>query len=287
MSTISSNHLNEAGCLPAEVTDRLEQLNERIVREDVVAYQGPIRVGVDLGTANVVLVVLNSDNEPIAACSEYSHVVRDGIVVDFLGASRLLRDMKLRLEKTLGRTLENASCAIPPGVHPGSIRVIKNVLESAEFTVDTVIDEPEAAAKALGIRSGAVVDVGGGTTGISILENGRSVFSADEATGGTHMTLVISGAMGLPFEEAEAYKLQHKEDPYVFPIIRPVIEKMATISKSFISGREVDQIYVVGGACSFPEFEKVFQTIVGVPVVKPIHPLLVTPLGIAMSCKEY
>lgn len=34
---------------------------------------------------------------------------------------------------------------------------------------------------------------------------------------------------------------------------------MATIVKRFITGYDVEAIYVVGGACSFTEFESVFE----------------------------
>ena len=48
-----------------------------------------------------------------------------------------------------------------------------------------------------------MVDVGGGTTGMSILKSGKVTFSADEPTSGSHMKLVIAGALGLPYAEAE------------------------------------------------------------------------------------
>ena len=54
--------------------------------------------------------------------------------------------------------------------------------------------------------------------------------------------------------------------------------------KKYIEGYDVDKIYVVGGACCFDEFETVFKKEINVDVVKPIEPLLVTPLGIAMNC---
>ena len=47
----------------------------------------------------------------------------------------------------------------------------------------------------------------------------------------------------------------------------------------------VETVYVVGGACCFTQFESVFEKFLGVPVVKPAAPLLVTPLGIAVNCK--
>ena len=88
----------------------------------------------------------------------------------------------------------------------GNVKIISNVVEASNFEVSTVIDEPTAAATVLGVTEGAVVDVGGGTTGISILKDGKVVFVADEPTGGTHMSLVLAGYYGTTFEEAEKIK---------------------------------------------------------------------------------
>jgi ethanolamine utilization protein EutJ len=68
-----------------------------------------------------------------------------------------------------------------------------------------LIPEPTAANSVLGITDGVIVDIGGGTTGIAIFEDGRVVYTADEATGGTHISLVIAVA-DMSFEAAEAQK---------------------------------------------------------------------------------
>ena len=172
----------------------------------------------------------------------------------------------------------------PPGVAPGSVKALQNVLEAAEFEVTNIVDEPTAAADVLGITSGAVVDVGGGTTGVSILRNGKVIYTYDEPTGGTHMTLALGGHLRCSTEEAERIKLDPAREADVFPIIKPVVEKMATIVSRCLTGYEVDKIYIVGGACSFREFTNVFEKITGIPSLKPEHPLLVTPMGIAMNC---
>ena len=72
----------------------------------------------------------------------------------------------------------------------------------------------------------------------------------------------------------------------VFPVVKPVVEKMAAIVKRSLEEYPVDTVYVVGGACCFTQFEDVFEKYLGIPVVKPVAPLLVTPLGIAMNCSE-
>ena len=63
------------------------------------------------------------------------------------------------------------------------------------------------------------------TTGISILKDGRVVYTVDEPTGGTHMNLVISGAYGISIPEAEAYKRNEANKRDVYATIRPVVEK--------------------------------------------------------------
>lgn len=249
------------------------------------AWEGRLRTGVDLGTANIVLSVVDDRDMPIAGAMCHSNAVRDGIVVDYMGAMRAVQALKAETEARLGTRLVDAACAIPPGIIEGNIKAFRNVVEAADFRLRTVVDEPTAAAMVLGIREGAVVDVGGGTTGISILKDGKVVFTDDEPTGGRHMTLVLAGFKGCSIEEAETEKRDPACEADVFPIIRPVVEKMASIIQLFLRSRPVGDVYVVGGACCFSQFEQVLSQWVGVPVHKPIAPLLATPLGIAMSCE--
>ena len=263
----------------------LSEMARLIEEETFQPWVGQLKTGVDLGTRNVVLTVLDQENRAITGITQSATVVRDGIVVDYAGSVRIVRQLKEKLERRLGVTLVKGACAIPPGVAPGSVKALQNVLESAEFDVTNTVDEPTAAADVLGITSGAVVDVGGGTTGVSILKDGKVIYTYDEPTGGTHMTLALGGHLRCSIEEAERYKLDPARENDVFPIIKPVVEKMATIVSRCLTGYNVDQIYIVGGACSFREFTKVFEKVTGIPSVKPEHPLLVTPMGIAMNCR--
>ena len=267
--------------------DAILEFAELIRGKKANAYTGELKVGVDLGTANIVIAVVDENNRPIAGATQSASVVRDGIVVDYLGASQIVRKLKGEVEGILGidLTYAKAATAIPPGILAGNTKIISNVVDSADFVVTNVVDEPTAAATVLGIKNGAVVDVGGGTTGISILKDGEVIFTADEATGGTHMSLVLAGFHHISFEEAEELK-RNEEQRKIFPIIKPVVEKMASIVNRFISGYDVDVIYVVGGACIFDDFEKVFEAETGIKTIKPVEPLLVTPLGIAFNCQR-
>jgi ethanolamine utilization protein EutJ len=247
------------------------------------AYRGTVHVGVDLGTAYTVLVVLDENNQPIAGEYQYAEVTRDGLVVDFIGAVDLLRAMKSRVEKKLGFTLTSAATGYPPGVPQAEVRATANVLYGAGLDCTNLIDEPTAANNVLKIRDGAIVDVGGGTTGIAIFKSGEVVYTADEPTGGTHFSLVIAGATGSTFEEAEALKKNPNEQTRLFPIIRPVMEKVASIVNRHIAGHQVDKLYLVGGTCSYPGMDQVIQEVTGIETVLPGNPLFVTPLGIAMN----
>lgn len=251
--------------------------------ESIESVSQPVHVGVDLGTAYTVLVVLDDHYQPIAGMYQFAQIVRDGLVVDFVGAVDLLRKMKSQVEKTLGFPLTSAASAYPPGVPQAEVRATANVLFGAGLDCTGLIDEPSAANNVLQITDGAIVDVGGGTTGIAVLKNGKVIYTADEPTGGTHFSLVIAGSTESTFEEAEAMKKDPNEQTRLFPVIRPVMEKVGTIVRRHIAGHKVDKIYLVGGTCAYPGMSQVIQEVTGIETTLPGNPLFITPLGIAMN----
>jgi len=232
--------------------------------------------------------VLDQQKQPIAGEYQFAQVVRDGLVVDFIGAVDRLSEMKQRVESRLGRELTHASSGYPPGVPQAEVRAIANVIEAAGFDCTTLVDEPTAANTLLGFRDGAIVDVGGGTTGIAVLRDGEVGYSADEATGGTHFSLVIAGAHDIPFEAAEAMKINPDEQIRLFPVVRPVMEKVASIVERHIaiyeeqSESNVEHLVIVGGTSKFPGMDEVVEEYTGLPTYIPERPMFVTPLGIAM-----
>ena len=246
------------------------------------AYNGDIHVGVDLGTAYTVLIVLDDKFKPIAGTYQFAQIVKDGLVVDFVGAVALLRQMKKKVESKLGFELTSAASSYPPGVAQVEVRATANVLYSAGFNCSGLIDEPTAANNVLQIDDGAIVDVGGGTTGIAIIRKGKVVYTADEPTGGTHFSLVIAGAKNISFEKAEEIKKDKTEQIQLFSVVRPVMEKVGSIIDKHIKGRRVKRLYLVGGTCAFPGMDRVIQEYTGIETVVPGSPLFVTPLGIAM-----
>ncbi len=250
------------------------------------SYRGTVHVGVDLGTAYTVLIVLDENNQPLAGEYRFANVVRDGLVVDFIGAIDLLRELKRNVETRLGFELTHAATGYPPGVPRAEVRATTNVVRAAGFDCTAETDEPSAANALLQINDGVVVDVGGGTTGVAIVRNGNVIYTADEATGGTHFSLVIAGALNISFDQAEKLKTNPHEHDRLYPLVRPVMEKVGSIVARHIHGYAVETIYLVGGTCNFNGIAQVVQDITGIKTVVPAQPLFVTPFGIALNDRQ-
>ena len=110
-------------------------------------------------------------------------------------------------------------------------------------------------------------------------------YSADEATGGHHISLTLAGNRRMPLEEAEQYKRSNAQE--IWPVVKPVYEKMAEIVAHHIEGQGIADLWLAGGSCMQPGvdalFRKRFQEL---RVHLPQHSLFMTPLAIASSGRE-
>ncbi|AJD30979.1 ethanolamine utilization protein EutJ [Clostridium sporogenes] len=272
--------------LTFEYCDNMVRKFEEVIEKPIVNGSSVYYTGVDLGTACVVLAVLDENYNPVAGAYRYADVVRDGMVVDYIGAVRIVRELKEEIEEKLNTELIYAAAAIPPGTDALDSGAIKNVVQSAGFELTCLLDEPTAANAVLKIQNGAVVDIGGGTTGISILKDGKVVYVVDEPTGGTHFSLVISGAYEMPFNKADEYKRDNKNHKEILPVLKPVVEKVSSIINNHIKNYDVNEISLVGGTCCLTGIEEIIEKQTGVYTHKPRNPMFVTPLGIALSCTQ-
>ncbi|WP_324822191.1 ethanolamine utilization protein EutJ [Sinanaerobacter sp. ZZT-01] len=266
---------------------RVNKYMERIAQSETTTFEPTgekLKVGVDLGTAYIVMVVLDEQDNPIACEKQAANVLKDGVVVDYLGALQIVKDLKGKLEKRLGgRELLNCAIAMPAGTE-SSVNTHTYVAEGAGFEVTNVLDEPSAANAVYQIENGAVVDIGGGTTGIAILHNGKVIRMEDEATGGTHISLVLAGNFHIDLAQAEEIKQDYSKHKEILPVVKAVVEKMAAIVKRYVHPEEIDTIYLCGGTCCLTGIEKIFEKETGIITIKPDNPFLVTPAGIAMNC---
>jgi len=267
----------------ANTDQQIDLLIKKMLEPEKIPSSTAVFLGVDVGTANVVTVAVDSEGNPLGAEIESARVTREGMIVNYLEAVSIVTRQIESLRQKLDHPLLYGASAFPPQTESGNIRITANILEAAGLEVVTMIDESTAAAQALEISDGAVIDVGGGTTGVSIIMEGEVVTTADEPTGGFQFDLVIAGGLGISVEEAELMKRNIEQQQLLLPVVRPVMEKVASIISRLTNGYPVRDIYLVGGSCSFEGFQALLQNQLEIPIHMPQIPLLVTPLGIALA----
>jgi ethanolamine utilization protein EutJ len=254
-------------------------------------WSEPLHCGIDLGTATIVLAVVDGDGMPVYHASMPSSAVRDGVVVDFHGAAELVGRLREQAEAALGRPLQEAATAYPPGVGANESRACQFVLERAGLDCTELIDEVSAANTLLGVRDGVVVDVGGGSTGVGIIRGGLLIDVGDLPGGGHHLNLILAGALGIPTEEAERLKREDGEargfggaprSAYLH-VLRPGLERVATNIERLSRGAKDLPVHLVGGALMIRGAGEIIAHYLERPVVEYPHALLITPFGIARS----
>jgi ethanolamine utilization protein EutJ len=257
--------------LMASTADRL--------RDAVAGTTPPWNVGVDLGTATCVIVVLDEAGTPVWLDSHPSGALTDGVVVDFARAVDTVRGLKQRAEGALGHALESAATAFPPCVGEAESRACRFVLEGAGFSDVTLCDEVSAARGTLDIADGVIVDVGGGSTGVGVFREGGLVALDDRPGGGHHLDLILAGALGVDLEVAE--KIKRTRPDQCFASLRPGIERIAESIRSLSVGAEDLDVHLAGGALMIPGAGQVISDYLRRPVKTYQHADLITPIGIA------
>jgi ethanolamine utilization protein EutJ len=77
-------------------------------------------------------------------------------------------------------------------------------------------------------------------------------------------------------------KLDPGEQDRLFPLVRPVMEKVGAIAVRGTAGYDVDCLTLVGGSTMFPGFARVIAEFTGIETRMAPEPMFVTPLGIAL-----
>lgn len=246
-----------------------------------------LKVGVDLGTAHIVLVVLDEEDNPVACEKQAAAVLRHGVVVDYAGALSIVWSLKNKLAERLNRELKYCAIAMPAG-SASSMRTHKYVAEGAGMEVTAVMDKPTAANSIYQIHDGVVVDIGGDTTGFAIFRQGRLEKMKDEPTGGAHLSFILAGNYGISLQQAEEIKQDYSRHSEILPVVKPMVENIALMVGRGIDHTkmdETDRIYLCGGTCCLTGIENIFTETLGLETVKPNNPFLVPPAGLAMNCK--
>jgi ethanolamine utilization protein EutJ len=269
-----------------DVVDRFLVDGFARLRDPLPDREGPLRVGVDLGTATIVITVVDACDRPVYLDFVREAAVRDGVVVDFGAAAAAASGLRERAEAALGTTLGAAATAYPPGVGEAAARACRFVLERAGFDCVGLIDEVAAAQAHLQVRDGAIADVGGGSTGVGVYADGHLVSLGDLPGGGHHLNLILAGALGLQVGEAERVKREGRlpgGGDNLLAILQPGVERVAHNIGRLMPTRPAGPIHLVGGALMVPGAGAVIARYLGHEVAEHPHALLVTPFGIALS----
>jgi ethanolamine utilization protein EutJ len=254
------------------------------LRSPAEEITGDLRVGIDLGTATIVIAVVDAADRPVYLDFRREEAVRDGVVVDFHAAAAATAALKESAEAALGRELPRAAAAFPPGVPVADARACHFVLERAGFECVNLIDEVTAAQALLRITDGAIADVGGGSTGVGVYRDGELVELGDLPCCGHHLNLILAGAHKIDVAQAEELKRTTTKD--LLPVLRPGVERVAHNIDRLMSTRPAGPVHLVGGALMVPGAGDVVSKYMGHEVAEYPHALLITPFGIALSIAD-
>jgi len=117
----------------------------------------------------------------------------------------------------------------------------------------------------------AIIDVGATMTTLSVLHDGKIIYTRDQVFGGKQLTEEIQRRYGLSYEEAGMAKRQGGlPDNYVSEVLEPFKEAMAQqVSRSlqfFFSSshhNSVNHIILAGGSASIPGVDELIEERVG------------------------
>ena len=266
---------------PAPAARQLLRAGVARFRAPAETWTGGLHCGVDLGTATVVLAVVDDAGQPVLLDSTAAGVVRDGVVVDFHGAVEVVLELRAAAERYLGVAVTEAATAYPPGVGPEESQACRFVLEGAGLECLGLVDEVSAANALLQLGDAVVVDVGGGSTGVGVIAGGDVVAVGDLPGGGHQLDLILAGALHIPLDEAE--RLKRERGGEYLHVLRPGIERVAANVARLSAGYESLPVHLAGGALMLPGAGEVVAGYLGRDVVEYDHALYITPFGIARS----
>jgi len=121
----------------------------------------------------------------------------------------------------------------------------------------------------------AIIDIGATMMTLSVLHNGKTIYSRESMFGGRQLTEEIQRRYGLSVDEAGlAKKAGGLPDDYEAEVLQPFKEAVVQqVSRSlqffFASGQfnDVDYILLAGGTASIPDLDRLIQQKIGTPTL--------------------
>ena len=132
----------------------------------------------------------------------------------------------------------------------------------------------------------ALVDIGATMTTLSILRNGRSLYTREQVFGGKQLTDEVMRRYGLSYEEAGLAKRQGGlPESYEIEVLEPfkeaLVQQISRLLQFFYAGSEfnrVDQVVLAGGCASIAGIAEMVEEQLGVQTVVA-NPLAQMTLG--------
>lgn len=183
----------------------------------------------------------------------------------------------VQVDKPLGMTGENISYRVfstfAPSLHVNSLKEIASRLGLDILSIEV---EPYAIARAVkdGKKdnySAVIIDIGGGTTDIALVDGGSVVSTKMFAYGGKVFTKRIAGRLKMQIEDAEELKVQYSIGEISDPQARTIKEMYTKDSVVWAQGVELSLAEVedvesypitfllCGGGSALPEIKEVMQ----------------------------
>ena len=195
---------------------------------DRLANYFSIDIGLDLGTANVVVYIKDKGivaNEPSVVAVQRDRLgdinilavgdeaklmigktpgsieairpLKEGVIADFEVTQKMLEYFISKYHRNNFLVRPRVVVSVPIGITPVEKRAVVEAAESAGAREVYLIEETMAAAlgaemdSVLSSRGGMIIDIGGGTTGISVISLGGLVISKSIKTAGDSMNNAI------------------------------------------------------------------------------------------------
>jgi len=232
-------------------------------------------------------------------------------------SAMILRKIKEDASAFLGEEVTDAIITVPAYFNDNQRQATKDAGRIAGLNVRRLINEPTAAAIAYGLDKKddhliiAVLDLGGGTFDVTIMEMDNQVFevistAGDTQLGGTDMDRILVDYIVEEFKKKEGVDLRN-DLPYITAtdagpkhlnmtltrakleqLIEPVLKRLeGPIKKALMDAGlkkgEIDKVILVGGPTRMPSVQKKFEELLGRAPERSIDPMECVAMGAAIQ----
>ena len=123
----------------------------------------------------------------------------------------------------------------------------------------------------IGVNLVGILDIGHTMTTLSVMQNGKIIYTREQVFGGKQLTQDVQNRYGLSFDEAvrankDRTLLDDYESEVLMPFLDAVVQQAARSLQFFFSSsqfNEIDHILLAGGNANIPGLQKLMQQKLG------------------------